>query len=416
MQVRAAEDYADRGPLVGDGGETAPEADQSNGQAILGEEVSSMPDAGEIHKMPAAGDDEMQTTVHNEVAEAGGDAPLCSENGADQELRQARKAKKNKKGSGVSDTSPLAKKVKMNRVDYLTICKTHLQESSAAGCKRDSQSILGALQAFQNIVNRQQEQAGRAGRLVAPRADARALLLPLARFKTKLDKVCEGRCHSVTFGKMPRVVLQAAVETLAQAEAMRLQAEAAKRNRKRVMPQDFQGLATVTCDRFNEAGQKNLLDAGLGNPCNPATPVVLQDATPATPAGPAIPFPVTPLPGTPLPATPLPATPLLASAGSAASTAGSGKTIPDEATVPEQAIVKDKDLKKLLQFYNMKFIGKSYTKFGKLREAQIVGLSGWCLDAANARDRSKVELDHVLMALSQEALHQARYAHRAQAS
>ena len=182
------------------------------------------------------------------------------------------------------------------------------------------------------------------------------------------------------------------------------------------MPRDFEGLATVTCDRFNEAGQKNLLDAGLGNPCNPATPVVLQDATPATPAGPAIPFPVTPLPGTPLPATPLPATPLLASAGSAASTAGSGKTIPDEATVPEQAIVKDKDLKKLLQFYNMKFIGKSYTKFGKLREAQIVRLSGWCLDAANARDRSKVELDHVLMALSQEALHQARYAHRAQAS
>ena len=112
------------------------------------------------------------------------------------------------------------------------------------------------------------------------------------------------------------------------------------------MPRDFEGLATVTCDRFNEAGN----------------------------------------------------------------------TIPDEATVPEQAIIKKKDVQKLLQFCNLKFIGKSRTKFGKLWEAQIVRLSGWCLDAANARDRSKVELDHVLMALSQEALHQAGYAHKAQAS
>ena len=51
----------------------------------------------------------MQPTVHNEVAEARSEAPLCSENGADQELRQAPKAKK-KKGNGVSDTPPLAKK------------------------------------------------------------------------------------------------------------------------------------------------------------------------------------------------------------------------------------------------------------------------------------------------------------------
>ena len=56
--------------------------------------------------------------------------------------------------------------------------------------------------------------------------------MPLARFKQKLDKVCEERCDSVTFGKMTRVVLQAAVETFAQAEALRLQVEAAKRKRK----------------------------------------------------------------------------------------------------------------------------------------------------------------------------------------
>ena len=274
----------------------------------------------------------------------------------------------------------------------------------------DDQDEKGRLvQLFKDTVKRQEEQAAaRAGRSAgAGSAITMGHLLPQKLFKQELVKVCDKRGGRVTFGAMTRVVLQLVVEELARADAWRLHIEAAKHKRKTVQPKDFEALAAVTLDRFNEAAHKNLLGPHAGIPGFPTTPARLPAATPATSTGPAVALPGTPLPGMPLPGRPLPATPLPALAAPAAPTAGSCLA---DAAFGEEDIVQDKDtshsglsphhLKNALQSFDpkLKFSLKSRDKFSKLWEAQIRRMSGWCLDAADAGDRATVEIDDTLPA------------------
>ena len=387
---------------------TPPPTKKAKTKAVDHQENKSLTKTAEYHQVckdlqktqPALSETEMKSIVEGKITVRYGPQSF--------DTKMFRKALKAAKAELEEETLANSSE-QYPDIIFSELAKVLWATNSIGNSQVDDQEEKGRVwQLIKDTVNGQEEQAGRAG-------SPAGLVMPPKLFEEKVDKVCQQHRGGVEFTKAAMFALQVVVEKLVQTEARCMQTEAGKRNRKIVLPKDFDSLSMVTCQSLQLAVHNKPLGPCPGIPTIPSTPAGLP-ATPATSACPVTCLPGTPtgpatrLPGTPMPVpgtlmpeahhcrAALPATPLPASAGPVAPTAGTRNPIGCEG-------------KKALRFFDKKlrFDREACVRFRQFWDAHIERMSGWCLKLAGTAGRATVEIDDILLAMRQEAMHRMGY-------